>query len=147
MHIGAGNIHFQRSHPGFFGQYAGQFAEVFRTGSINIGNDRHILPGQRRQLTPDEGFHAVVLEADGVKHAGRRFRHAGDGIAFPRTQGKPLHHNGSQTGDITVRHELRPVPEGSGSRHDRIFQSQRAHAFTPDRMQLDFHVHRIRLLL
>ena len=61
-HIRAGNVHFHSGHAVLRRKDAGQFSEIFRAGSIDIGNDRHILPGECGQSVSDEGFHPVILK-------------------------------------------------------------------------------------
>ena len=124
FHVGAGNVHFKPGNPFLGGEDGGKLAELVRRCGVKVGDDRRFVPRQAGELVLEEGFHAVVLQAHGIEHPAGRFRHAGQRVAGPGPQGKPLDHDAAEMGQVAVGGELHPVAEGARGRQHRIFEDE-----------------------
>jgi hypothetical protein len=74
----------------------------------------------------DEVVDAVVVEADGVKHAGRRFDGARRRVADARLARHGLGDDAAQAGEIDGAGHLAGVAEGARGNEDRVLQMQAA---------------------
>ena len=73
----------------------------------------------------DEGLDAVVVEADRVEHAGRRFDRPPGRVAGPRLLRDRLGKNAAEPAEIDQACHLAGVAEGARGDEDRIGQRSR----------------------
>src|SRR5439155_9911043 len=90
----------------------------------NVGDDGGRQRPQIRQLVLDEVVDAVVIQADGVEHAGGRFDRARRGVAGARGVGNSLGDDAAELGEVHDAGHVARVAEGAGGNEDGVAQMQ-----------------------
>ena len=83
-HVGAGNVQLDCGHARGLVEPAGQGHEFVVIVSGDADDDRRPQPRQVRQVMGDEGFDAVVVQADRIEHARGGFDRSPGSVAGPR---------------------------------------------------------------
>ena len=82
LDVGAGDVDFHSVDGGVV-EAPCHFGILFDGGTAHVGEEAGFGKVQRGQDVVDDGFHAGILQSDGVEHAGRRFPDAVRRVAEP----------------------------------------------------------------
>src|SRR5262249_42590199 len=121
-------VQLQRRQARLAGQHGGHVDELVLVLAGDVGDDGGRQRAQVGQVGGGEGVDAVVVEADGVEHAGRRLDGARRRVADARLARHRLGHDAAEAGEVDRAGHLARVAERARRHQDRVAQGQATEA-------------------